>query len=904
MSLAIDGPSSPAKFNSPINSKDPREPKQFHRPKRQLLFDDSKPVKQPHLDISSIPPTLSELYGSFFDSPLKEGDHLYAEVEEHYQGIETQLRELSNPEFTDLALKVRSYLRFLLSAQKEHPLLLAEIGILRFYLDSKLNYLIEFSFNEVETDQLLRHRSQEIKRELGLLEADYQKFVEDPKASFAPSGKKYYLLRALVHMVVLSTGDYNKGGLVALGVLVENPHYQLAQEFDVDHAFQIQNVVAQIQKHSGFDSLLKKTIMIHPSLEDLIRCDLMLKSDEKVKSPHIHLALILSLLRPNFQTDLSNCYSVASWNFLVACYPFHIYSKMIDWITAGHVSLPQMDFPIEHLLDNRLQLCSEQLDAKIKVVNSQESSTLAFLRSRFAASLPLSLPDQTHVASTLLSNLTTLRGAKQSFSAHKLHLTFFESLLANTGLSIIEFVCDNRCQKTEKYYYKELKNKLISICLNELLSGKELDRGFQKIYQDKLSSKLHNIIWLDAVCRPRLEYEHNLFPVKVNGHKIPSFSGGDFSSLIQLLEQHVGVFSLIGDIYQKINSLEEFKRLLIDRIIEIESEIEDVKTNAEVFALDKVMQHALKQVEGNELTHKLSKFIAKKIKLTGVTPEAIKDAGLFFFYQLGGNEAAVIKDIFDLNPQLKSYPSVDSAGAFLETIFNLIEEMGESNLQKTPKLILSVRSDHAWTVTPHLWLALADKVKDREAFWKSYRDDPVQKKLQALKPGTQTSWGDWRTKMLKTKTTSPKKAAENRTNVDEMMSRVKLTPSDLKKMLSQFNLPFSELKIMEIANSFESQYPYQIAKLLRGVCLAEKMRSPCTYALEIAICEQMGLPIEIYLGDMNWGDNKENSSHTDLVVRWNWAKGAYELAARDEHKITPMSDLLNKEFYVYLPAVV
>lgn len=836
---------------------------------------------------------LAKVYGSYFlrldgtrDNRYFEVEELFIQIENHFCGEEAFLIN-----------SMRNYLKNLLQKESNHGLLISELGVALFYLVCKPKELSSFTLPEGKCDFFLNGRAEALVREVEELTANHKAHALD---ELSASGRPYYLMRAFAHMIILPNGDYNKGGLAAINTLLSLSKYQITSYFSYEHFMHILHVVKTLYGNPAFNSLFRKTISVHPNLEGIIRLELMLAHDEPLKPPLVHIALLLTILREKFQTDLPNCYALASWHYLTESETYKLYAQLIDWLQTDTLSLSYQDFPIHLLLPERLKPSLLQLDAKLHQ-GASNLQTLLFLKSRFSPSISdTSLTLEGETVGAQIRSITHNSSPETQANARALWEGFFSSPISAMFEAVVDHLRLNGPIKNSKgttANYAEEKRALFK-AYRKLLSDPHL-KDLDPLW-DMLSKKLDQYLCLHSMCKPDFKrINKNNTYLLVKNYVIPPANNKVVENLIQLLQvTPIGFYSYRDGKLNQILTISELQAFFVQSINEVIQERLEEKKVKEDPDLTRIQKKWVTITNHKSTKKAIAKVLSSFINTPNLTEEVVLNANLLLTRHSGGNLSNSLRDIFGIRLDHYDISPRKNSTEFISIFLDFLKNFELSRLKRGNRFLIAAWGRHLWTVESSRWAFLKQLIKsDLDEFVVKGLDDPVAKRWASPCPSApQLTYDEYYQQVLDG--TPPENLSAAQSRINHEMSLISLTSHDIITLDKKIGLNLSKEEELKLLDEIQgNNLPHFYAEKIRLWLLKNKFFIIDSYKLEVVICLIKSLPIPIYFGDSNWGDEEESPERNNLFIQYHWGKGNYQLSNRFDNKEKDYLDWKISIFY-------
>jgi hypothetical protein len=830
---------------------------------------------------------LEKIYGKKLINPLPSDrvDHFF-NLRDLIFEIETTMQEIENFDMVSVRSRILSILK-----QKEYETQMAELGLILFYLDRDKAL--------PEQDSLTAFRAKQMEGEIETYLSIHGSACKNP---LVPSGKTTYILRALAHMIITKEQRYNRGGLIAIKVLLMNPHYKISNYLQSEHRHHILAVVEQILRSTKFDILLQKRVSIHPSLQNYIRLDMKLGPDEPIIPAHIIWDCLMALMVDIRQLDAPNCYAISALIYATENNPYKILSQTLEWLERGYVTIGKNNtIPIFPILERRLE---GHRNAQTFTMDSQKALSLAPLR-HIASTLQLeqaitASKQEIPLTSTLEKLLEENGSAKYLPYAAKLFEAYTYNTLIDMNLALSELTYMNASDASSTESYSYYKAELIMNCVGAIKKDHlKLSAPFFLILERKLGQQL----WIEN-CSEKALTETDGF-ITVGKRNFSTFTGNHFA-LTNLFSVSLRVFHRAGDRYVMLDSITALQQVLSNIIIQTVIEIRKKNPHFPGKASE-----IAQSVKSKLFRIQISNFCSNQIKSSGITGKHLNSADLFILRQVGGREEKVLEMVYGISTSTQKIVGGHTPYQFLEKVLEVLQKFDPILLRKSPKILISTLGKHAWTLTPYCWSRLIENKNNFHNFIQTTVFDPAKRRLSSPIPDETiyrivdryTSNDGLRQQLKEYFTSLPASyshfGADFLQHVDqdtirlaeeiieEEYSKIVLTKYQLSLALQELNLRMDSPIFFEMFQKLPSQacYPFQIARELRSSLIEKGIAILDPFEIELALCKAAGLPLPIEVGDLNWiHDKREDPFHLHLMIKYHWSRGVPGYYVRDQER--------------------
>lgn len=353
---------------------------------------------------------------------------------------------------------------------------MAEMGMILFYLDH--DQVIP------DTTNLVLFRANEISENV---EAYLQRHASICDNPLIPSGKTHYLLRTFAHMVLTSTQAYNRGGLMAIRVLLKYSEFTLSKYLQAEHRNHILLVTKKILKSSNFNMLFNKQIRVHPDLQNAIRLDLKLPPEEPISSVFAFYDCLMALFSDIRQDDSPNCYAISALIYATENHTYKVFSKSMDWLEQGFISMGESStIPLAPLLEKRL-IYSHDLNFELKPSDALSLAPIKQITQTLNLTTSSESPNQpVSIRCTLSAILKDNNAIDKLPYVEKLYYAYKYNTLIHLHHAVSELTMVNT--ETEEYFTD--KDLFILTCLSQV----RIDNPY---FKSAFETKLKQRLWLE-----------------------------------------------------------------------------------------------------------------------------------------------------------------------------------------------------------------------------------------------------------------------------------------------------------------------------------------------------------------------------------------------------------------------
>jgi hypothetical protein len=773
-------------------------------------------------------------------------------------------------------------------------------------------------------ESLLAHRSKQISAEIKECMDAHAKACNNP---LIPSGKTHYLMRALAHMVITQDQVYNRGGLIAIMRILENPVHKVSIHLQPEHLDHILIVIYQILRHNQFDALFQRPIRVHPGLEDAIRLDMKLPPKEPVCPVYVLRDCLMALFADIRQLDAPNCYAISALIYATENHPYKILSKTIQWLEQGYVTIGMGNtIPIAPLLEKRL-IYSSDLDF---VLDSKKALTLlpiVQISSTLIDQPREDLQPKVIELNRTLDSLMRGNGVHQHLPyAEKLYYAYKYNTLVRMHLAISEVTYMNADPSSGfQESHSQYKCKLIDACMEAIENGNQGARRNNANIPVELWSLLkRNLgqrLWFENCNEQHVKEEGaNLF---VGNRMVRGFKGS-LAALSDIFKRSLKVFSLIGNQYQLLHTITDLQDVILQAILDAESELS--KGNHCFANVAKCLTAAVKSK--NFRIH-VSNFCSDRIGKSGIDGKHLNWADVLLFKQTGGHENIVLDLAYGIDVSTQQISGCHTPYQFLERLLEKLQTFDSRMLHSFPKILIATPGGHAWTLSPHCWSLLLDNKKGFFQFVEEVVFRPAKYRLSSFIPyetivriiekytdvelTRNEMKGFFRGCMPLTYSrclgilldkTNPEKINLIEKIIEEEFSVVLLSNREMTEVLRilKLDLPSSVFSDLMNAMPKEHRLPYELARTLRMLLIEKGVAIFTPYEIEHAICKIAGLPQPIKLGDLNWVDtNREDPYHPELEIKYSWVENTPHYCIRYQDSVTVEPNSKYRVFILHHP---
>lgn len=901
-------------YSSIINS--PRDPTMWNKPINQVSLTTS--ICQDHAVMSENQlieaidgddlnfSQLSEIYQfNFQDLKFGEDPREFFHVRELVYAIEAHMREEGIGSEL-IRQKMKKGLKISCYQMK-----MAELGLIFFYLDR--------SRVLPEEGSLLSYRAKEMQLEVEECLKAHKASSDNP---LIPSGKTHSLMHAFAHMVMTKTQVFNRGGIIALKILLESASFPISFYLQPEHRSHILVVINQILLQPRFDALFQKKIKIHSSLQDVIRLDLKLSPGMRIHAVHIFWDLLMMFFSDIRQTD-ANCYAVSALIYGIENYLLKVATRTLELLNLGFLEIGVgKAVPLAPLLEKRLKR-EEDLDL---VPEKGKGNTLCpVLRISSALNLEPRLAEREgaqNIRQTLSSILQEAdKGAHLDF-AEKFYCSYKYNVLEQMMLLVSELTYINQDATLSNASQSESSNKseLIDLLLSSLeMNEKGIQEPIPPFFKTIFRRSLEQRLWLEN-CN-ELKVSRNGSVLTVGERSIKTFKG-NLDVLTSVLENPLQIFYLHRNECQPLHSISDLQRVIVKEIASSGLEYaKGMKTNL----LERRLRLAAKS---KKFRIAVSNYCSNKIKRKGITGKQLNWADLLLLDQEGGHENDVLKMVFNVNVLSKEIERCNTPYQFLQELQKMLKTFDRENFKSAPKLLIA-GGEHAWTLATECWDILLENSATFYSFIQTKVFNPAKRRMSSWIPrNTIERVIDRYTKesiqqrQLKKYFNEMKSLTFNKFRVEicgkseakdvlrlekileEEFAKIKLSRRHFTKILSELNLKVSNEIFHRIWNRLpdEPSYPFFLADLIRKELLNEALEIVESYEIEHEICKILGLPLSLKLGDTNWVDSCiEDPYHVQIEIGFNYMRNTLQYRHRHVDWFEFLKNSEFKTFKLYHP---
>ncbi|NGX61300.1 MAG: hypothetical protein K940chlam9_00783 [Chlamydiae bacterium] len=813
----------------------------------------------------------------FFNTQSPEMCADYFHLREQVDQIEERITLFPAQEAKSIKERINSFLENPHLSTEEK---LAELGMMLFYLDRN---------GKVSLDSLslVKDRASEIRKQVEEIIQDHTKSYIPSKV---PSGKGHYLLRAFAHMTVTSTQKLNRGALLALKRILQDPSLHIVEHLQAEHRTHILAVVDGLLNDRRIPSLLSKQIGVSPDLQNLIRWDMKLAPKDRVQGHHVLWAALMSLFFDLRQEELPNCYAIASLLYISEHAPYEHLEALLKWLICGKVSLPGLDrkIPISQLIQTRLP-GSKELEV---FLSSEKGLALTPMRHLFDTleidpNLPL-LPKYQPLNRLLDSSLESTEAGSQKAYAKQLYAAYKYNTLVHMQLPIMEFTAMN--YKMER---GDFLNTLASILHPRRSSS--LTRTPEEIDDlKKLAAQFKSQLY------QRILFANESATLESRGlQEIPRKR----DVVERILKSSVGVYLESNGKLQPLHSFSSLQKAL-DHIL----------TSSFKAVSKEISNLSLKEfrdvIYSDAFCTDVAKFCLKNLKQPELTAYDLKENDFLLLKQNGASYLPILEDVYGVKSEYVRLESHSPRG-FLTKLIETLQKLDSSFFEQTKKVLLSTSGTHIWTLAPTHWKSfqgvtgtteyLQDEIyQPAREFLKEQIPKNVYRaildrycgKNRQLKRVIEKyfsefhslTYGEFRSHFFKNCRQENLPFASE--VLDQELWKVLPKTSSLPGILAPWGYPQTGEALQRLQSEIGNQPlpPYQLARIIAKHLQKHEIGLVDPFELELAICSYACLPPPVHLGDMNWTpENVEDPSHTELILRYNWAFKQLSFFIREEN---------------------
>jgi hypothetical protein len=789
------------------------------------------------------------------------------EIKTQIEAIEKVLAYIENDSLT---IDCRNQISSLLLINSDHHLIMAELGMILFYLDSK-NYI-------PSENSLISFRASVMQEQVDSYACDHAALNMHP---LIPSGKIQYILRAFAHMIFTSDQTFNRGGLYAIRELLTNPLHLISKYLQHEHLQHILNVLNNIGSDSSFDALFKTQVKIHPSMEEAIRLDLKLPQDALIQSIHVFYACMISIFIDVRQGEAPNCYAIAASNYVTENGTYANLYTLLNSLKSGVYSLtPDLNMPLAPLLEKRLAYSHDfellvQADQAQKTILMQNMYVILGLEAAEFEENP-KMPLREILRKALEENMSS---DKRQY-AEKLYHSYKCSALVQLQIAINEFAYMNSSESGRSYKEKIIENMIFAI-----------EGGSKKWptnFRNKFKEGLERILWLENCSENDIKIESGSLLV---GHRQVKKFNGNVNDLLNLFKRSLRVFFLTKDtdqtdIYKPIWTIRELNEVLLGVFKQVkQNSAEQVNLSA-------------KSLETFPYKKRLSTFCADQIGMEGISARNLAEADCYIFNQKGGLPEVCLNLVYGIQVAETVIDNCNTPFVFLEKLLGWMKNLNRKFMNVIPRLLIQTRGQHVWTLTPSCWRLLIDHSNNFNQFIDEIVYNPLKQRLSSLVPAEvvervivrhardgdvaeamrvyfknkRLTFKKFKDELLRNISVNERGSIE--TIIEEEFSSISITLDEIReslRILKLENLPESILvKLFEAVNGLHSQ-PFVLAEKLRFALIDAGVAIIDPFQLEMSICHVKNLPLSIHMGDSNWTDEfTEDPRHISIIIKMSY----------------------------------
>ncbi len=792
-------------------------------------------------------------------------------IRDQVMEIEKMLYRLDNVELNE---KCRIRIRGLLY-NGDYDYKISELGMILFYLDSS---------NDIPDEELLvAYRAKVLQKEA---DSYIRSHKDNELDSRIPNGATHYLLRAFAHMALTSMQVFNRGGLVAIETVLTVACHKIVKYLQPEHAAHIVIIVRQILSDNNFEKLFNSKVTVHKSLEDLIRLDLKLARIEGVESVHVFYDCLMALFADVRQENTPNCYAVSSLIYATENNTYDVFNKILDWLKTGHCLMGELNsIPICPLIEERLSN-SKDFEIFVDPVKIKGAVPIQHMRG------VLDLPETIKWKKPKVTLKELLNVAEEGRFVEQMFYCYKYSGLMHMQVALIEFMYTNSIDTKHRH-------EVIEACIAGIEDG-----GYLKLQKDvrtKIEDKLSAQLWLENRCESGVRFEGGELWVgtqKIRGLK---GSGKKLEALFRLLERSLRVISLDSrGGYHLIYSISDLKDVVIEVVKEAIKELSFTGRSRE-----QEKKGILKVVESERYKTYLANFCAKKIKDEQIEAEDLKKADLMILNQRGGIESISLRLVYGIEISKHRIDQCLSPYQFLENLLKWMQSMNLDNIRRAPKILISTRGNHSWTLTPSCWELLLQYRNSFRNFIQETMFDPAKKRLASLvspqlirnvikrfakdriTTEKMTSYfsdkGNMTFAMFRDELishTDDDHIQLVKDIIEDEFSKVSISLNDLTQILARLGIKILSKALEKLFRVIpcDELSPSVLAKKLRLALIEEGIQVVNPYQLELCICDVKKLPLLINVGDLNWVINDE---HEHLLIKISYVWGIPKFFCRE-----------------------
>jgi len=822
-------------------------------PLSALTLTDAEPNKSNNLESAC---TLSEIYSQNLDKPNPaENKASFFDIRELIEKIEEWI-EINSPNL-ERTENIREKVKTSLFIQS-HEYKMAELGLILFYLDQ------DTSFSFSNDSSLLDFRANQIQNEIETYLFLRDSIHLNPQIA---SGKTHYLMRCFSKMILTSTQSYNRGGLIAIQLLLNDKNFAISLFLTHEHREHLLMTTKNIFLDRKFDTLFSQPTTLHDDLAFLVAIDLKLSPEKKISSTFVLYAALIALFTDIRQGSRSNCYAVSALIYIKSNHTLKAFKTLLDWLAQGHIEMEGAPpIPIAPLLQKHL------FDFSPFDVNFDSNATESLAPH-------LQLQSIFPIASSENAQIKAL-----------MDMSYTRNALVHMELAVLEFINLNRIPEDdliiEKMYF-------INTCKKNLFQSGLIPQDIEDFFCSKLSESL----WL--VPRNEDQIFYTPYSLILDSNDEILFSG-DILTLGKVYQNSLLFYKLHDNTLtplKTISSLQTFIQEILFEPLAHFSDAEQIRSKID----SKDFKDSIALYCQNMIARNSPYFINK---------EHLRDSDLLLLYQTGGLVTPLLEIAY--RAEFESFKTffVRNPGQLLSNMFGGSPSLFET-LRKHPKIFIETTGQHDWILST-LYLEYffensqpyVDKLKENifnPALNKLKKPIPkelvahilhqihgfyphlIQSNIQHYHSIENLTYKGFADLLLSASHPIPNKAVCD--ILDQKFLFVSVDQNELEFLLKKLGLDLNREHIRFIHQSLPFAYiPSFYAETLRSYLIQQKIHIPDPYIIELELCKLKQIPAPIYIGDLNWGDGKENPTHQHLVMSYSWSHQELRFKTRSSHQ--------------------